>query len=431
MYFSDHDRRLVNELLASRVRRDQVSGHRRLMEADPVNFRADLIQIEKCGRPWPCRRSACPRCGAGVKTSRTRVVTDRFESGKPYSRLNPVRWASPNTFIREKGAWMAHPFLCLPWAETSPCRVTWSILDAEDDPVSSFRAFRAYLNSALRELFPCGIMRGYGEIACVHANARYSTLPEHLVGKKIWNSGFADQPGYLLHSNLNIHHPGDDIHEAERKLRYAFPGTDRVWIKPFKEAMYDDEGRQSGGIEGWGEYSGFECKDLNFSAPVSSCDPDGTYDQHMPHSNDNASVARVRMLMLQKFTRPMRNLKYRDDEASIADAIRSSWTPGSALYESIDVSDEFVGTSDQQDPPRDDQIRVLAVHVDFAEFLVSRLLHGSTLVVSTASGPSWSQIRIPIVKRSRCTERENRLKSRPRSFQLKGFCQRPGIDKPP
>ena len=135
--------------------------------------------------------------------------------------------------------------------------------------------------------------------------------------------------------------------------------------------------------------------------------------------------------MLKKFTRPMRNLKYRDDEVSIAEAIRCSWIPGFVLYDSMDDYKEGCGAAELQENPDDDHADVVKVHIDFIDFLSGRRFGTSYPVLLTACVSSWSVDRLSIVKRSGRIERESPVKSRPRVGQVMGFCQRPGIDKPP
>lgn len=322
---------------------------------------------------------------------------------------------------------MAAPFLALPWSETSPVRVTFALLDSSSDLVRMFKLGRRYLIEAFEVLFPNGIARGFGEIAAVHANARYSTLPEVLVSPEIWRSGFSDQPAYLLHANIALHHPGEDSLSAFNKLQLAFPSKDQLWVGQFQSLKFDDDGFQSGGVEGWGEYSGFDLKSLNFNAPREAFPDDVAYDPYRPYEHDNTAVAHARLLMLKSWPRSMRNIKYRDDEQSIVEAVVNAWFPGMAVPNlSLPAVD---GATEEDGQLGASQAVIDPVSVE--SFITSNFDRGPRL--SHWIAPLHEQFISAHSKVKRSTYYRLKTSMIPmlQLAQIFGFCQRPRIDRPP
>lgn len=264
MSISDQERRKANEELAKPDRASNARGHRRIMRADPVSFLRDILMIEKCNDTFPCRRSACPQCGGGAPRSSRRVCRDTQHQRSSRPSHLPKRRANNGSYIAMKGQWMEDPFAALPWHEVSVVRIMVKMMDADENPVRPWKRFRSEFRSLLEEKLPDGIVRGYAEIAGNHVHAGFRKFPEHRVGSKIRDSGYANTPCFNLHGNFVISHPGHTRSGVAAILSDAFPGEDAFWISEPKETWIDGDGIQWGGIAGWGEYTGFELKPLNF-----------------------------------------------------------------------------------------------------------------------------------------------------------------------
>jgi hypothetical protein len=430
MIISDDQRRNANMGLADKTRKAQAFGHRLVMNADLLNFQDDLKKIERCGHPWLCRRSACKHCGGGVPHTTSKGAPTIKAWAPPQHPLDQNRKSTPDSNIRRKGEWMAAPFAVLPTDQVSVLRIMIKLMDADENPVPVVRKFRRKLMAVLKEHFPSGILRGYAEIAGNHANARYSSLPEDVVGSKIWASGFTNMPGYNLHMQAAIFHPGYDRFIANAILAWAFPGKDSVWLDEPDPVRVDEHGNEWGGVQGWGEYTGFELKKLNFLAPKADLAPGETYDPYAPHENDNFAVSHVRLMMLKKLPRSMRNFKYRDDEKSIMEAITNAWVIGAGTVPLTFACHTLVTTH-----PKTSTATQLSLF-DLGENGMPSIIPIDLPHVagSQADGKrqARSQVRVYILlKRSRVVAENFSMKSMAAIAQIRGFCDRPGIDKPP
>jgi hypothetical protein len=485
MDISDHERRKANKEMARSDRASNARGHLRIMKADPGNFRHDVLQIEKCDDPFPCRRSACPHCGGGVPRSSHRV-TGNAQTDSPHRPSHlPKRRALDNSYIGMKGQWMEDPFAALPLDEISALRIMAKMMDANENPVRPWRQFRSYLRSLLEDEFPDAIMRGYGEIAGNHAHAGFRSFPEFRVGSGIRASGYANAPCFNLHGNLVMHHPGHTRSEVGAILSNAFPGDDAFWISAPKETRIDENGITWGGIAGWGEYSGFELKPLNFLAHGKDPQSGEDLDPYAPFEHDNTYVAQVRMRMLQQWPRPMRNFKFRDGEDSIVANITQAWV---IKADDIGLVSENLGDDTSNVAPIDPlgvspgdgrnaefepgrvvpgggtDLHGIVVNPDATEatfhrdFTINAVRHtdASSLVLNLEDdrqgcdvadngdhhgslaglfwiGPVLSLFKegFSIVKSLWSFGRKYLTKTMPLKCQIRGFCGRPGIDKPP
>jgi hypothetical protein len=485
MSISIKERRKANEEMARPDRASNARGHRRIMRADPIHFQHDIMQIEKCDDTYPCRRSACPHCGGGAPRSSHRVTSNPQTNAPHRPSHLPKRRALDHSYIDMKGQWMEDPFAALPLDEISVLRIMVKMMDASENPVRPWRRFRSDLRSLLEDNFPDAIMRGYAEIAGNHAHAGFRSFPEHRVGAGIRESGFANAPCFNLHGNLVMNHPGHTRSEVGAILSHAFPGNDAFWISAPKETWIDENGFEWGGVAGWGEYSGFELKPLNFLAHGKDAQSGEDLDPYAPFEHDNTYVAQVRLRMLQQLTRPMRNFKFRDDADSIAANITRAWV---IKADDIGLVSENVGEDTSNVSPTGsmgvspcDELntelepgRVVPdvstdVHgivakpdameaIFHRDFTINAVRHtdASLLVLNLADdqhgcdvaddedhdesvariswiGPIQSLFKewFSIVKSLWSFGRKYLMKTMSLNCQIRGFCGRPGIDKPP
>lgn len=383
---------------------------------------------------------------------------------------------------------MEDPFAALPWDQLSVVRIMVKMMDATENPVQPWRRFRADLRSVLAEHLPDSIVRGYAEIAGNHAHAGFRSFPAHRVGTLIRATGFANQPCFNLHGNFVMSHPGYTRSDVTAIFSHAFPGDDAFWISEPMETRTDDHGFVWGGLAGWGEYSGFELKPLNFLARQDYSVPDEDYDPYAPFEHDNTYVAQVRLRMLQQLSRPKRNFKYRDDEDCIVDHITRAWVikaediefvsndvnddPSNlSSVDSTDVAahdggftdndvrgadqvtadrstglDRSIAGSDATRETFDRDYTINLVRDTDASTLVLNLSHQGEYwrVADRTDGHGWvtgQSFTRPAqtlfeegfsVVKSLCASRwKYPMKTMTLNCQIQGFCMRPGIDKPP
>jgi hypothetical protein len=282
-----------------------------------------------------------------------------------------------------------------------------------------------------------------------------------------------------------MHHPGHSRSEVKAILSYAFPGDDAFWISEPKETWIDENGFTWGGIAGWGEYSGFELKPLRFLAHGQGPQTGEDLDPYTPFEHDNTYVAQVRLRMLQQLTRPMRNFKFRDDEDSIVANITQAWVikaddigivsenlgdntsnvvpidlpgvssddglnaelePGRVVPDGGTDLDGIVANPHATEATFHRDFTINAVRHTDASSLVLNLeddRHGCDVATDrehqgSIAGLSWIgpvlnlfKVGFSVVKSLWSFGRKYLTKTMPLKCQIRGFCGRPGVDKPP
>lgn len=207
---------------------------------------------------------------------------------------------------------MAEPFSGLPSEWVHPLSLTLCYVVSPVDLAETMRIWRPIIKAFLEEKFPHCIVRLRAEISPVWLDRSAKGYPDDALPVQYRGKPLPHVPAFKVGLHGLIFVPNMTRGEVEKTFRNGLTGPRRVHIGEITEVEVDEDGNETGGVQGWGEYAGKE----EFESKLFEDDDidDGV------GGHDNYSIFQDYLRLEATWKRQSRLIKYRDSKKNVQDA---------------------------------------------------------------------------------------------------------------
>ncbi len=332
-------------------------------------------RIRNCSPYRPCNQAYCEACSA-TKAKYRKSAPVSSKGGRTVRK--GIGRGGDRNFRARGGGWLAEPFRNQPLDTVFPFTINLAMIPLNSSGTEMAKKIRGRLSRLAKRELPDIVARFQFDVVAKPVTA---VAPE-LLGDE-WGNPPNAPVGLMFHAHGFIHHPFLRASDIAKVLRKSFPGPKQVCVSRHIPISVDDQGQETGGLVGYGEYASMEKTELNFP----DADPEF----------DNVSVFEALAKFRQNWPRQSRR-----------------WTFGYRRQNSSTEQNQSLQTKDANSIPCDNyRVQARRVSEPQGRALSSRilvLLWGNCVLVLECTNPSKTWCLSMLV---RCYLNENRHSLKP------------------
>ena len=123
---------------------------------------------------------------------------------------------------------------------------------------------RKRLKKFIKTHMPAAKIRMQFDIAAKQWKDCEASFSQNEIDPSLSAIAASEMPVFMFHAHFTIFHPTLSEAKIAKLMKKEFPGSRRICFSQPLEKQINADGRETGGLEGWGEYASMEKTEVNF-----------------------------------------------------------------------------------------------------------------------------------------------------------------------